>query len=291
MINKIMTAQQAVETYIDNYDTVFIGGFGHAIPFAITHEIVRQEKRDLHLVKTGADIVFDLLVAGGCASSLTCGWYGNPGIGMSHIISRAVASGNLNLYESTNFSMILRLHAGKLGVPFIPSPILADGDLANSPPGVKPIICPFTQKPYQAHSAINPDVAIIHAQRADKNGNIQLWGSVGDTLEGCEASQKIICSVEEICTSDEIENSPHLTILPEHKIDALIVQPFGAYPSYLYDYYQRDNDYYNSHGSLTKQAEESESWLQQTIYQHADFDSYLKALPDQMLNQLKWRNS
>ena len=286
-----MTAQHAVKKYIHNSDTVFIGGFGHAIPFAIAHEIVRQKKHNLHLVKTGADIVFDFLVAGGCASRLSCGWYGNPGIGMSNIISKAVASGELVLTESTNFSMVLRLHAGKLGVPFIPSPILANGDLAGTVDGIKTINCPFTDSQYQAHSALNPDVAIVHAQRSDIDGNAQLWGSVGDTIDGCDASKRIICSVEEICESEEILLSPHLTKLPAHKVVAVIQQPFGAYPSYLHDYYQRDERYYEEHGGNTKDTLKSDEWLRKSIYDHDDFDSYLKSFPSTLLSQLAWSKS
>ena len=286
-----MTAQHAVKKYIHNSDTVFIGGFGHAIPFAIAHEIVRQKKHNLHLVKTGADIVFDFLVAGGCASRLSCGWYGNPGIGMSNIISKAVASGELALTESTNFSMVLRLHAGKLGVPFIPSPILANGDLAGTVDGIKTINCPFTDSQYQAHSALNPDVAIVHAQRSDIDGNAQLWGSVGDTIDGCDASKRIICSVEEICESEEILLSPHLTKLPAHKVVAVIQQPFGAYPSYLHDYYQRDERYYEEHGGNTKDTLKSDEWLRTSIYDHDDFDSYLESFPSTLLSQLAWSKS
>ena len=291
MTCKVMTAQHAVKKYIHNSDTVFIGGFGHAIPFAIAHEIVRQKKHNLHLVKTGADIVFDFLVAGGCASRLSCGWYGNPGIGMSNIISKAVASGELALTESTNFSMVLRLHAGKLGVPFIPSPILANGDLAGTVDGIKTINCPFTDTQYQAHSALNPDVAIVHAQRSDIDGNAQLWGSVGDTIDGCDASKRIICSVEEICESEEILLSPHLTKLPAHKVVAVIQQPFGAYPSYLHDYYQRDERYYEEHGGNTKDTLKSDEWLRKSIYDHDDFDSYLKSFPSTLLSQLAWSKS
>ena len=291
MTCKVMTAQHAVKKYIHNSDTVFIGGFGHAIPFAIAHEIIRQKKHNLHLVKTGADIVFDFLVAGGCASRLSCGWYGNPGIGMSNIISKAVASGELALTESTNFSMVLRLHAGKLGVPFIPSPILANGDLAGTVDGIKTINCPFTDSQYQAHSALNPDVAIVHAQRSDIDGNVQLWGSVGDTIDGCDASKRIICSVEEICESEEILLSPHLTKLPAHKVVAVIQQPFGAYPSYLHDYYQRDERYYEEHGGNTKDTLKSDEWLRKSIYDHDDFDSYLKSFPSTLLSQLAWSKS
>ena len=291
MTYKVMTAQHAVKKYIHNSDTVFIGGFGHAIPFAIAHEIIRQKKHNLHLVKTGADIVFDFLVAGGCASRLSCGWYGNPGIGMSNIISKAVASGELALTESTNFSMVLRLHAGKLGVPFIPSPILANGDLAGTVDGIKTINCPFTDSQYQAHSALNPDVAIVHAQRSDIDGNAQLWGSIGDTIDGCDASKRIICSVEEICESEEILLSPHLTKLPAHKVVAVIQQPFGAYPSYLHDYYQRDERYYEEHGGNTKDTLKSDEWLRKSIYDHDDFDSYLKSFPSTLLSQLAWSKS
>ena len=210
---------------------------------------------------------------------------------MSNIISKAVASGELALTESTNFSMVLRLHAGKLGVPFIPSPILANGDLAGTVDGIKTINCPFTDSQYQAHSALNPDVAIVHAQRSDIDGNAQLWGSVGDTIDGCDASKKIICSVEEICESEEILLSPHLTKLPAHKVVAVIQQPFGAYPSYLHDYYQRDERYYEEHGGNTKDTLKSDEWLRKSIYDHGDFDSYLKSFPSTLLSQLAWSKS
>ncbi len=286
-----MTAQEAVKKYINDSDMVFVGGFGHAIPFAIAQEIVRQKKCRLHFVKTGADIVFDMLVAGGCAQNLTCGWYGNPGIGMSNIISQAVTSGKLELTESTNFSMMLRLHAGKLGIPFIPSPILSDGELANSTSGMKPIMCPFSNTKIQAHEALNPDVAIVHAQRSDKNGNAQLWGSIGDTIDGCEASKKIICSVEEICEPDEVLLTPHLTKLPAHKVVAVIKQPFGAYPSYLHSFYQRDEQYYAKHSANTKDAVKIKEWIQSSIHCHLDFNSYLKSLPDNILEELEWSDS
>ena len=210
---------------------------------------------------------------------------------MSNIISKAVASGELALTESTNFSMVLRLHAGKLGVPFIPSPILANGDLAGTVDGIKTINCPFTDTQYQAHSALNPDVAIVHAQRSDIDGNAQLWGSVGDTIDGCDASKRIICSVEEICESEEILLSPHLTKLPAHKVVAVIQQPFGAYPSYLHDYYQRDERYYEEHGGNTKDILKSDEWLRKSIYDHDDFDSYLKSFPSTLLSQLAWSKS
>jgi|TARA_B100000242_G_scaffold44931_1_gene26722 glutaconate CoA-transferase subunit A len=291
MVDKIMTAQQAVKKYVNNSDMVFVGGFGHAIPFSVVQEIVRQKKHGLHLIKTGADIVFDMLVAGGCAQGLTCGWYGNPGIGMSNVIRNAVESGTLELTESTNFSMMLRLHAGKLGVPFIPSPILSDGDLAHTVSEIKSIKCPFTDTELQAHGSLNPDVAVVHAQRSDINGNVQLWGSIGDTVDGCEASKKIICSVEEICREDEISLTPHLTKLPAHKVVAVIKQPFGAYPSYLHSFYQRDEKYYANHSNNTKDALKTKEWLQSTIYNHNDFNSYLHSLPDDLLKKLEWDNS
>ena len=291
MVDKIMTAKQAVKKYINNSDMIFVGGFGHAIPFAIAQEIVRQKIYQLHLVKTGADIVFDMLVASGCAQSLTCGWYGNPGIGISNIISQAVESGKLELTESTNFSMMLRLHAGKLGIPFIPSPILSDGDLANSISDVKSIMCPFSDTKIQAHGALNPDVAIVHAQRSDIDGNVQLWGSIGDTLDGCEASKKIICSVEDICEGDEILLTPHLTKLPAHKVVAVIKQPFGAYPSYLHGFYQRDEKYYENHSANTKDASKIEEWLDTVVFRHLDFNSYLKSLPDDLLKELEWSDT
>ena len=220
MVDKIMTAQQAVKKYVNNSDMVFVGGFGHAIPFSIAQEIVRQKKYGLHLIKTGADIVFDMLVASGCAQRLTCGWYGNPGMGMSNVIRQAVESDTLELIESTNFSMMLRLHAGKLGVPFIPSPILSDGDLAHTVSGIKSIKCPFTDAEIQAHGSLNPDVAIVHAQRSDVNGNVQLWGSIGDTVDGCEASKKLFVPLKRFAEMMKLllclilQNYQHTKLLP-----------------------------------------------------------------------------
>jgi glutaconate CoA-transferase subunit A len=277
MRSKLFSLKQAVADNIRDGDTVFVGGFGQCVPFAIAHEIVRQRKRELTLCRSGADILFDLLIGAGCVSKVIFGYIGNPGIGLAHAFRRAVESGALVAEDWTNFSMVLRLHAGALGVPFLPTATLFPGDLADRI-DVRAVICPFTGEELTAVPALTPDVAILHAHCADEDGNIQLFGLPGDTVEGAGASRKIICTVEEIVSREVIRGRADRTIVPGFRVDAVCVVPWGAHPSYVDGLYDRDDDAYAAWDKVSRSPETLAAWIEQEILPTEEFADYVGRL-------------
>lgn len=249
--DKLTGLADAVRTHVASGSLVFVGGFGQGVPFAIGREIIRQEVTGLTLCRTGADILFDLLVAAGTANEIVVGWFGNPGIGLSHICRRAQRDGLLSIDETSNFALLLRLEAAAMGVPFLPTRTLDGGDLAIVAERAA-ITCPFTGEVLSAVPALRPDVALIHAQRADRAGNVQMWGITGDTLTGARAARRIICSVEEIVNDGVIRGEPGKTVLPGYRVDAVVEAPWGAWPSYVHDRYDRDDDHYRAWDRLSR---------------------------------------
>jgi glutaconate CoA-transferase subunit A len=250
--DKLVPLPEAVSYHVHDGDLVFVGGFGQGVPFAAGREVIRQGRRNLALCRTGADILFDILVAAGCVSRVKFGWYGNPGIGLSHVLRRAVADGNLTVEETSYFGLLLGLHAARLGVPFLPARILLDGDIPAHAPCLSQVVCPFTGETLSAVAAIRPDVALIHAQQADAAGNVQLWGIKGDTVEGAEASRRVICTVERIVPSDVIAESPSHTVLSASMVSAVALALMGAYPSYVEGFYGRDDAAYRAFEELSR---------------------------------------
>jgi glutaconate CoA-transferase subunit A len=275
---KVLSLQQAAAYHSGAGDLVFVGGFGQGVPFALGREIVRQGLKNLSLCRTGADILFDILVAAGCASRVMFGWYGNPGIGLSHVLRRAVADGSLQVEETSNFGLLLGLHAAKLGVPFVPARILLDGDVPQHAPGLARIDCPFTGQTLAAVAAIRPDVALVHAQQADAAGNVQLWGIRGDTVEGAEAARRVVCTVERIVPSSVIEAAPAQTILAANMVSAVAVAPFGAYPSYVEGHYGRDDDAYRDFEKLSRKPEALADYLDRNIRAFGSHEEFVAAM-------------
>jgi glutaconate CoA-transferase subunit A len=260
-----MSLTDAIAANVADGDTVFVGGFGHAVPFAAGHELIRQARRNLTLVKTGADILFDELIAAGVVSRLVFGWMGNPGIGLGHAFRRAAEAGTIELEEWTNFSMMLRLHAAVLGVPFLPTRVLARGDIAGASATVATVVDPFSGEQLTAVPALAPDVALVHAQRADVDGNVQMWGIIGDTIEGALASKRIVATVEEIVPGDVMREDPNRTVLPAYRVDAVCGVPWGAHPSYVQGYYTRDDDCYRRYDRIARSAADLERYLDESV--------------------------
>ncbi len=276
-LGKVASLNEIVANNVRDGDLVFVGGFGQGVPFALGREIVRQGVQRLTLCRTGADILFDILVAAGCVSRVLFGWYGNPGIGLSHILRQAVAQGTLRVEETSNFGLLLGLHAARLGIPFLPARILLDGDMPGRAPGLATVTCPFTGERLSAIAAIRPDVALIHAQRADAAGNVQLWGIRGDTVEGAQAAARVICTVEEIVPSDVIASAPSQTVLSANMVTAIALAPFGAYPSYVDGHYGRDDDAYRAFEKLSRQPAAVASYLQETVHAFATHEAFVAA--------------
>lgn len=267
---------QPVADLVADGDIVFLGGFGHAVPFALGHELIRAGKRDLTICRSGADILADQLIAAGPVSKVVFGWIGNPDVGISHSFRRAVSDGSIEWEEWTNWSMVLRLEAARMGVPFLPGRVLTAGDAPAALPDLASVACPYTGEDLTAIPALEPDVALIHAQRADDAGNVQLWGVIGDTVTGALASKRIIASVEEIVDPEVIRADPNRTVLPAHRVSAVIEVPWGAHPSYVQDHYGRDDDHYRRYDTLSRTAagtqEHIETWVE------IDRDGYLEMI-------------
>jgi glutaconate CoA-transferase, subunit A len=256
---------QAVAELVRDGDTVALEGFTHLIPHAAGHELIRRSKRDLTLVRMTPDIVYDQLIGMGCARKLVFSWGGNPGVGSLHRLRDAVEHGwprPLELEEHSHAGMAAAYAAGASNLPFGVLRGYLTGDLPART-RVEPIVCPFTGEQLAAVPALRPDVGIVHAQQADRRGNVQLWGILGVQKEVVLASTRSIVTVEEIV--DELEPRPGALVLPSWVIDAVALAPGGAHPSYAHGYYDRDNDFYVAWDEISRDREHFREWMQQHV--------------------------
>jgi glutaconate CoA-transferase, subunit A len=250
---------EGIAELVHDGDTVALEGFTHLIPVAAGHEIIRQGRRDLTLVRMTPDLVYDQLIGAGCARRLVFSWGGNPGVGSLHRLRDAVEHGwpvPLELEEHSHAGMANRYVAGASGLPFAVLRGYAGTDLAMN---VKQITCPFTGEVLSAVPALRPDVAVIHAQRADRAGNVQLWGLAGVQKEAVLAAARSLATVEEIV--DVLEPRPDAVVLPSWVVTAVAVAPGGARPSYALGYYERDNDAYLAWDAVSRDREAFLDWL------------------------------
>ena len=243
----LVTLAEGVARLVHDGDTVALEGFTHLIPVAAGHEIIRQGRRDLTLVRMTPDLVYDQLIGAGCARKLIFSWGGNPGVGSLHRFRDAVEHGwptSLELEEHSHAGMANRYVAGASGLPFAVLRGYVGTDLPAQSSTIAAITCPFTGEVLTAVPAVNPDVAIVHAQRADRQGNVQMWGITGVQKEAVLAAKRSLVTVEEVV--DELEPRPGAVVLPTWVLSAVAEVPGGARPSYAQDYYDRDNDYYKA---------------------------------------------
>lgn len=285
-MSKVATLGEMVRNHVRDGDVLFVGGFGQNVPFAIGAEIIRQKRRELTLCRTGADILFDLLIAAGVVRKVVVGWIGNPGIGLNHAFTRALREGKIEIEESSNFTILLRLMAGALGVPFMPTRTLTAGDIPKRLSDARPMRCPFTDERLTAVKALKPDVAIVHAQRADPDGNLQSWGILGDTIEGVGASSRVIATVEEIVSRDTIRAAPEKTVVPGWRVAAVARVEFGAHPSYSQDYYDRDDEFYQAYDHLARDAAGLEQWIDDHVRKTGSWDEHLRLIGQERIESL-----
>jgi glutaconate CoA-transferase subunit A len=261
-----LTLQEAVERYVHDGQAVALEGFTHAIPFAAGHEIIRQGRRELTLVRMTPDLIYDRMIGAGCARRLVFSWGGNPGAGSLHRFRDAVENGwphPIEIEEHTHAGMANRYVAGASGMPFAVLRGYRETDLMHHTVNVASITCPFTGEEVTAVAALNPDVTIVHAQQADRHGNVQLWGIIGIQKEAILAARVAIVTVEEIV--DELRLEPGGTIIPSLAITAVVEAPHGAAPSYAQGYYDRDNDAYRAWNLISKERESFNRWLEDEI--------------------------
>ncbi|GAA5126603.1 CoA transferase subunit A [Haloechinothrix salitolerans] len=260
---ELASLSDAVAELVHDGDVVAMEGFTHLIPVAAGHEIIRQGRRDLTLVRMTPDIIYDQLIGAGCARKLVFSWGGNPGVGSLHRFRDAVQHGwpvPLEIEEHSHAGMANRYVAGASGLPFAVLRGYVGTDLPNVTDTIKPITCPFTGETLTAVPAINPDVAIVHAQRADRAGNVQLWGLVGVQKEAVLAARRSLVTVEEVV--DELEPVPDGVVLPSWVVDRVAEVPGGAHPSYAHGYSERDNAYYAAWDAISRDRAEFERWVE-----------------------------
>ena len=255
---EVTTLAEALAEVRDG-DVVALEGFTHLIPHAAGLELIRQGRRDLHLIRMTPDVVYDQLIGAGCARSLTFSWGGNPGVGSLHRFRDAVENGwprPLELVEHSHAGMAAAWAAGAASLPF---GVLRGYTGTDLPPPAT-VTCPFTGDELAAVPAHRPDVGIVHAQRADRHGNVQLWGILGVQKEAVLASTRALATVEEVV--DELEPHPGGIVLPTWTLDAVAVAPRGAHPSYAHGYYDRDNAFYEEWDAISRDRETFAQWLE-----------------------------
>jgi glutaconate CoA-transferase subunit A len=261
---EITSLADAVADLVNDGDTVALEGFTHLIPVAAGQEIIRQRKRDLTLVRMTPDIVYDQLIGAGCARRLVFSWGGNPGVGSLHRFREAVQKGwpvPLEIEEHSHAGMANRYVASASNLPFAVMRGYNGTSLPEHTDTIKSITCPFTGEQLTAVPALDLDVGIIHAQQADKNGNVQLWGQVGVQKETVLGAKRSLVTVEEIV--DELEPRPNSVVLPRWVVTRVAHVPGGAKPSYAQDYYDRDNQAYRDWDAISKDREKFNAWLEE----------------------------
>ena len=269
--------REAIARHVHDGDTVVIEGFTHLICFAAAHEIIRQRRRDLTLCRLTPDLIYDQMIAAGCARKLVFSWAGNPGAGSLHGFRRAVERGEppLELEEYSHFGMVARLSAGAARVPFWTLRDYMGTDLPVANPQIRTITCPYTGETLATVPALNPDVTIIHAQRCDAQGNTQIWGLMGVQKEAAFASRRVIVVVEELVDESVIRADPNRTLIPGLIVDAVVVEPWGAHPSYAQGYYDRDNQFYISWEAISRDATALRRYLDEFVYGARDRAEYV----------------
>jgi glutaconate CoA-transferase subunit A len=275
MQRKLMPLAEAVAAHVKDGMTVAMEGFTHLIPFAAGHEVIRQRRRDLVLVRMTPDIIYDQLIGMGCARGLVFSWGGNPGVGSIHRFRDAIENqwpAPLAIQEHSHADMAGRYQAGASGLPFSVLRGYVGSDLPKQNPNIKSITCPFTGEKLAATPAIRPDVTIIHAQRADRRGNVMIHGIVGIQKEAVLAAKAAIVTVEEIV--DDLEAPMNACFLPHWVVSAVCEVPFGAHPSYAHGYYGRDNPFCKAWDAISKDREAFTQWMTKHVLgtkTHAEF--------------------
>lgn len=280
-MSRLMTMKDAIAAHVHDGDVVVIEGFTHLICFAAAHEIIRQGRRDLTLCRLTPDLVYDQMIAAGCASKLVFSWAGNPGAGSLHAFRRAVESDppTIQIEEYSHFGMVARLSAGAARLPFWTLRDYQGTDLPSANPRIRSVTCPYTGEVLATVPALNPDVTVVHAQRADADGNAQVWGLLGTQKEAAFASKRVIVVVEELVDSGVIRADPNRTIIPGLIVSAVVVEPWGAHPSFAQGYYDRDNDFYVAWDRVGRDARGVREYLDEWVYGVPDRAEYMRRQP------------
>lgn len=279
---KRLSMRQAIEQFVPDGASVVMGtALESLIPFAAGHEIIRQGKRDLTLIGPISDMLFDQLIGAGCVRKVTAAWVGNVSAGLAHNYRRAVEGGvphPLEIEDHSNFTVSLALLAGSLGAPYIPTRTVLGTDILNTNPHLRVAPSPLDGSPVVLVPALQPDVAVLHVQRCDAEGNAHVWGNLGITEEAALASQTVIIVAEEIVDRDVILSDPNRVLVPAFKVAAVVHEPGGAHPSPVQGYYNRDHESYHAYHRATRTQEGFDEWAAEWVLNVPDRAAYLERL-------------
>jgi glutaconate CoA-transferase subunit A len=282
--------KEAVTRFIENGDSIVMGAaLEAAIPFAVGHEIIRQGKKDLTLIGPISDMLFDQMIGSGCVKEVIAAWIGNVIMGVGYNMRRAAEEGvprKIEIEDYTNFTISLALHAAALGIPFIPTKSLLGTGMMSGGQPFKEMECPYTKEKLALVPALKPDVTIVQAQKADEEGNTHFWGGSGVTKEAALAARKVLVVVEEIVSKKVIQRDPNRTLIPGFLVGAVIQEPWGAHPSPMQGYYNRDHEKYVTYHQESRDKEGYLKWLKKWVLGVKDREEYLKLLGEEKIKSL-----
>jgi glutaconate CoA-transferase subunit A len=287
MMQKLMSISEAVQNFIQPGGIVYAAGFTHLIPFAAGHEIIRQGIKELVLARATPDLIYDQMVAAGCARKVIFSYMGNPGVGSLRIVRAEIEAGNLEWEEYSHFAMISRLQAGATGLPFMPMRPTAAIDLEDANPSYRRVTDPYSGEEVIVVPALIPDVAIVHVQRADADGNAHIWGIIGEQKEAAFAARRVILTAEEIVDERIIRSDPNRTLIPGFLVDAVCHVPYCSHPSYTQGYYDRDNTFYLEWDKISQDRVAVQNWLNEWVYGVKDRQEYWRKLGSETHERLK----
>ncbi len=281
--------RDAVAALVRDGDSVAIEGFTHLICFAAGHEIIRQRRRDLTLIRMTPDVIYDQMIGAGVARKLVFSWLGNPGVGSLHAIRR-VSEGpetTLELEEYSHYGMVGRYIAGGTNLPFFPLRSYYETDLPVANPLIRPLRSPYGDEEVYVVPPLRPDVTIVHAQRADARGNTQMWGLLGAQKEAAFAAERVIVVVEELVEEAVVRADPNRTVIPGLIVDAVVVEPYGAHPSYAQGHYDRDNAFYVGWDAISRDAARLRTWLDEWVHELPGRAEYMERLGAEVRERIR----
>ena len=289
-MDKVRSLHDAIAADVQNGASIAMGcGLESLIPFAASYEIIRQNKRNLTLIAPISDIQFDQLIGAGCVEKIIASWVGNVAAGLGHNYRRAAEAGipqRIEIEEHSNFTISLGLQAAASGLPFLPTRTVKGSDFRSGSQFAS-VRCPFTNEDLLAVRAIRPDAAILHVQRADKEGNAHAWGNFGVMREAAFAAKKVILTCEELVDHDVILRDPNRNVIPGFLVSSVVHQPFGSHPSPTQGYARRDDNFYFEYHKATRSREGFEQWLQKWVLGLKDHREFLDLLGEERVEQLK----
>ncbi|GAA1855659.1 CoA transferase subunit A [Brevibacterium marinum] len=280
-IDTVVSLPHAIAELVNDDDTIALEGFSHLIPFAAGHEIIRQSITGLTFCRMTPDLLSDMMIAAGCVDRLVCSFFASGSAGSLYEIRRRIESHDpapLPVEEYSHHAMTLRYHAGAARLPFAPISSFVGSDIPGINPDIRSVLDPYTGKRVHVVPPLNPDVTIIHAQRADRRGNVQIWGITGAQQEAVYAADRVIVTVEEIVDDEVVRADPNRTLIPAHAVDAICHIPTGAHPSYVQGAYDRDNAFYREWTPISKDPEALRAWIDTHIRSTRDHAEYLEAI-------------